>query len=41
VLYVQKGSLDEAVRKFEEAVRLAPDKPAYRENLERAKEQKK
>jgi len=41
VLYVQKGSLDEAVRQFEKAVSLAPDKPSYRENLERALGQKK
>jgi Flp pilus assembly protein TadD len=32
----KQGLVDEAIKQFQEAVRLAPSEPAYRSNLDRA-----
>jgi tetratricopeptide (TPR) repeat protein len=36
ILYGQKGSYDEAIESFEAAIRLNPDNPNYRRNLDNA-----
>jgi Flp pilus assembly protein TadD len=41
ITYGQKGMHSEAVEQFKEAVRLAPEEPSYRRNLERASSTKK
>jgi tetratricopeptide (TPR) repeat protein len=41
IAYAKKGSLDKAIVEFETAVRIAPDKPSFRYNLDRAKKLRK